>query len=153
MTRLARGRSFSLTLIALVTLGAGGVLAASPDECATLASSPRPPDVTALSATWMVATANTPEHCAVVGNIGPGTIGFAVQLPTAWNGKLYHQGGGGFVGAIPSASAGLRLGYATAATDAGHQGNGLDASWALDNQRESTSAIARCTSPPLRPRR
>jgi len=28
--------------------------------------------------------ASLPEYCSVQGNIGPGTIGFVVQLPTKW---------------------------------------------------------------------
>ncbi|HZA51569.1 MAG TPA: tannase/feruloyl esterase family alpha/beta hydrolase [Myxococcaceae bacterium] len=135
MARLVWCRSIRSAQVAFIALLAARASAASPEECAALASPPFPPDATALSTTWMPADAatSTPEHCRVEGNIGPGTIGFALQLPTAWNRKLYHQGGGGFVGAIPDAIAGLRLGYATAATDTGHRGNVLDASWALDN--------------------
>ncbi len=112
-------------------------LAASPAQCSALTSLALP-SVTSLSATWTAATAALPEHCTVQGVIGPGRIGFVVQLPTDWNGKLYHAGGGGYVGFIPDASAGLALHYATAATDTGHTGSGplggaLDATWALNN--------------------
>lgn len=106
--------------------------AASAAQCAALASA-LPPPAAVTSATWNAATATLPEHCRVEGVIGPGAIGFALQMPTVWNGKLYHQGGGGYVGAVPSANAGLRLGYATAATDTGHRGGGLDGSWSLGN--------------------
>jgi len=105
-------------------------LAASPGECSSLTALGLP-DTTITSAGWMPATPALPEHCRVQGVIGPGTIGFAVQLPTAWNGGLYHAGGGGYVGSIPSGAAGLRRGFATAATDTGHTGSGIDASWAL----------------------
>ncbi len=111
--------------------------AASPAECSALKSLALP--LTQIkSATWMPATTTAPEHCRAQGIIGPGTIGFVVQLPTDWNGKLYHAGGGGYVGLIPDASAGLVLHYATAATDTGHTGTGgfggaLDATWALNN--------------------
>ncbi len=122
----------------LLALGLGAALlapvsarAASPAECAALAARSFPL-TTIGAATWMPAGA-LPEHCRVEGVIGPGAIRFAVQLPSAWNGKLYHQGGGGYVGSIPNAGAGLARGYATAATDTGHQGSGLDATWALDN--------------------
>jgi feruloyl esterase len=135
MARLVRCRFLRPVLAVSIAALAGSASAASPADCAALASGPFPAEVTAMIATWMPTAGTTPEHCRVQGNIGPGTIGFAVQLPTAWNGKLYHQGGGGFVGAIPNATAGLRLGYATAATDTGHQGNGLDASWALNNDQ------------------
>lgn len=109
---------------------------ASPAECAALTALALP-DTAISSATWMPA-GTLPEHCRVEGVIGPGAIGFAVQLPTDWNGKLYHAGGGGFVGSIPAGDAGLSRHYATAATDTGHKGSGplggaLDASWALGN--------------------
>ena len=121
------------TLFAL----SSGAQAASAAQCAALKSLALA-QTKISSATWMAATATLPEHCRVQGVIGPGTIGFAVQLPSVWNSKLYHQGGGGYVGSIPDASAGLALGYATAATDTGHTGGGalggaLDATWALNN--------------------
>jgi feruloyl esterase len=111
--------------------------AASAAQCSALSSIALP--LTTITRTaWNAASATLPEHCRVEGVIGPGKVGFAVQLPSDWNGKLYHGGGGGFVGSVPDASAGLVLHYATAATDTGHTGNGplggvLDASWALNN--------------------
>ncbi len=98
-------------------------LAASSAQCTAL-SSLALSHTAITSATWTAATTALPEHCRVQGVIGPGTIGFVVQLPTDWNGKLYHAGGGGYVGFIPDASAGLALHYATAATDTGHTGGG-----------------------------
>src|SRR5919106_1317140 len=133
MNPSAGHHSFRIALVASLVFVTGSATAASQAECAALASGPLPSDVTAIATTWMAASATFPEHCRAEGNIGPGTIGFALQLPTTWNSKLYHQGGGGFVGSIPDATAGLRMGYATAATDTGHTGNVLDASWALNN--------------------
>ena len=50
-------------------------------------------------------------------------INFALRLPTTtWNGKLYHAGGGGFVGFIPTSSVALARGYAVIGTDTGHVG-------------------------------
>ncbi|HEU4384934.1 MAG TPA: tannase/feruloyl esterase family alpha/beta hydrolase [Anaeromyxobacteraceae bacterium] len=111
--------------------------AASPAECSALGAL-SPPDTTIGSTTWMPATSTLPEHCRVEGVIGPGQIGFALQLPTAWNGGLYHAGGGGYVGFIPAGDAGLAQHFATAATDTGHKGTGpfggaLDGTWALGN--------------------
>lgn len=112
--------------------------AASAAQCSALTSLALS-QTTIASATWKAATSSLPEHCRVQGVIGPGTIGFVVQLPSDWNGKLYHAGGGGYVGFIPDASAGLALRYATAATDTGHTGDpaalggALDATWALHN--------------------
>ena len=112
-------------------------LAASPGECSALTAIALP-GTTVTSATWMPAVAPLPEHCRVEGVIGPGQIGFALQLPSSWNGGLYHAGGGGYVGFIPSGDAGLAQHFATAATDTGHKGSGpfggaLDGTWALGN--------------------
>jgi feruloyl esterase len=55
-----------------------------------------------------------------------------IALPMkGWNGRFLGTGGGGFAGGNPSGLGGpLRMGYATAATDAGHQGS--SGSFALD---------------------
>jgi feruloyl esterase len=137
MTRFARVARLAGWVFVAVLTGARVSQAASAAQCSALTHLALP-NTTITSATFVAATATLPEYCNVQGNIGPGTIGFVVQLPTGWNGKLYHQGGGGYVGAIPDASAGLALGYATAATDTGHKGGGalggaLDATWALNN--------------------
>jgi feruloyl esterase len=132
-------RTFSLVSFCLPILAlASAARAASPAQCAALKSLSLP-QTKITSANWMPAGA-LPEHCVVMGIIGPGSIGFAVQLPSDWNGKLFHQGGGGYVGFIPDASSGLALHYATAATDTGHKGTGpvggaLDATWALNNHQ------------------
>ncbi len=137
---MSRPHPAARALVALaVLLAAPAARAASAASCAALAAASFP-DTTITAAAWNAASAALPEHCRVEGRIGPGAIGFAVQLPSAWNGKLYHQGGGGYVGFIPNADAGLRLGYATAATDTGHKGAGpiggaLDGSWALNDDQ------------------
>ena len=73
--------------------------------------------------------------------IGP-EINFELLLPGEWNGKFIMGGGGGFVGSVQNQaqeglSAGptpLQRGYATAGTDTGHSGAGLQAEWALNNE-------------------
>ena len=80
------------------------------------------------------AAGSVPEYCRVRGRVDA-EINFELGLPTSWNGKFYHAGGGGFVGSIPSVAAGLTRGYAAVGTDTGHVGVGvaaLDGSWALD---------------------
>lgn len=78
-----------------------------------------------------------PAFCRVRGVATPtadSNIRFEVWLPAShWNGKFNQVGNGGFAGSIPLlAMAGpLLRGYATAATDDGHQASGTDASWAL----------------------
>ncbi len=83
--------------------------------------------------------ANLPAFCRVTGFIQPSSdshVEFEVWLPASgWNGKLQGVGNGGFAGSIDYDGAGLSgavsRGYAAAATDTGHQGSGIDASWAL----------------------
>jgi len=55
-----------------------------------------------------------------------------VEPQQAWNGRLLNIGNGGFGGSIVygQLAENLRHGYATAGSDAGHQGEAEDASWA-----------------------
>jgi carboxylesterase type B len=87
-----------------------------------------------------------PEYCAVAGKISPidttaPDILFKVAMPTVWNSKVMMFGGGGFDGSIPNVAGNVPLGptdqltplgrgYATFASDSGHQGNALGS---LDN--------------------
>ncbi|NUZ05289.1 tannase/feruloyl esterase family alpha/beta hydrolase [Piscinibacter koreensis] len=80
-----------------------------------------------------------PEHCLVNASIAPvdpaaPRILFRVALPTTWNTKVVMLGGGGFDGSIPNvvgnvpqgptnAATPLGRGYATFASDSGHQAN------------------------------
>ena len=82
-----------------------------------------------------------PEYCKVIGKInqrvgvgaeGPAEyyIGFELRLPAEWNGRFFFEGGGGSDGVIKppvgsrqtGAVPALARGFATVATDAGHQG-------------------------------
>lgn len=79
-----------------------------------------------LSARLIAAAAGTPEHCRITGTI-PAEIGFEINLPTQWNGRLWMYGNGGFAGEdanapreVDSRNAGLSKGFATARTDTGH---------------------------------
>jgi feruloyl esterase len=78
-----------------------------------------------------------PAFCRVAGTIKPtpdSDIRFEVWLPAAeWNGKFVGVGNGVWAGAISyfEMVSPLQRGYATAATDDGHQGNPLDASFAV----------------------
>ena len=85
--------------------------------------------------------AAAPAHCRVAGVIET-EINFEVLLPDEWNGRFLMGGGGGYVGSVQnqamtatySAVGGtpLERGYATAGTDTGHVGDGVDAGWALN---------------------
>lgn len=70
-------------------------------------------------------------HCKVGGVIGK-EIRFAVFLPDDWNRRFFMGGGGGFVGEVQNqAAASVNLGFASAGTDTGHEGAGIQAGWAL----------------------
>ena len=78
-----------------------------------------------------------PPFCRVTLNATPSAdsdIKVEVWMPAAaWNGKFRGQGNGGFAGDVDYHSLGLAVlqGYASAATDTGHSGQPVDASWAL----------------------
>jgi len=77
-----------------------------------------------------------PPFCRVAGTLRPtadSDIRFEVWMPASgWNGKFVGVGNGVWAGSISyfEMVAPLSIGYATAATDDGHQGNPLDASFA-----------------------
>jgi len=54
-------------------------------------------DISIVSATTIAATADVPEHCRVSLMIPP-EINIEVNMPTAWNGRFYMFGNGGFAG-------------------------------------------------------
>jgi hypothetical protein len=99
--------------------------------CATLAG--RTIGGATLTAAAIPASGVVPTYCKVNGTLAP-SLNFEIRLPDAWNGKLHYGGGGGYNGAIPGLASSLhalRQGYATASSDSGHQGSGVDASFAL----------------------
>jgi feruloyl esterase len=68
-----------------------------------------------------------PAFCRIAATVRPSSdsdIKIEVWLPMNWNGKFQAVGNGGWSGSISydALVAGLRAGYATASTDAGHQG-------------------------------
>ena len=78
------------------------------------------------SAAIVPASAAAPEHCRVDLLVQP-DINIEVNLPTAWNGRLYMFGNGGYAGESFEAAGraanrarGLKAGFVTAATDTGH---------------------------------
>jgi feruloyl esterase len=88
-----------------------------------------------------IADAGAPMHdlpafCRVAGEFHPASdskIRFEVWLPAqGWNGRLLGGGNGGFAGSIyyGQLAGYLKRGFAVAGTDAGHQAEGTDATWA-----------------------
>src|ERR1700749_3564346 len=68
---------------------------------------------------------NQPGYCEVRGEISPNPkshIGVVFRLPDTWNGRVLGIGGGGWQGdtTINTAMPGLKRGYATLQTNAGH---------------------------------
>ena len=83
------------------------------------------PNITA--ATLKPAAGSVPEYCRVEGTIatgdaqsGFGLVRFAVNLPSAWNGRFVMIGDGGFDGAVSSSTSRIDQGYATANSDMGN---------------------------------
>jgi tannase/feruloyl esterase len=82
------------------------------------------------------AYSHLPQFCRVAGTLRPtkdSDIRFEVWMPASnWNGKFVGVGNGVWAGSITHYSMvdPLSKGYATAATDDGHQGSPLDASFA-----------------------
>ena len=95
-----------------------------------------------LSATIISAAADVPEHCRVSVLIPP-EVNIEVNLPSAWNGRLYMFGNGGFAGEsfeapnrVAVRARALRYGFATAATDTGHSAaTEPGASFAVNKQK------------------
>ena len=90
----------------------------------------------------IVAAAELLAFCRVTGIIRPSKdseIKFEVWMPTSdWNGKLIGMGNGGFGGSILYQVMGAPLSrhYSVAATDTGHEGASLDASFALGHREK-----------------
>lgn len=83
-------------------------------------------DYSILSARLVAPDDDVPEHCRVSGVI-PAEIRFELNFPSAWNGRFYMHGNGGFAGTPPesqgrqlSRDRALRHAFATAYTDTGH---------------------------------
>ncbi|QOY90917.1 tannase/feruloyl esterase family alpha/beta hydrolase [Paludibaculum fermentans] len=94
-----------------------------------------------VSATVVDASTAAPEHCQVRIFIQP-ALNIEVKLPTAWNGRLYMFGNGGWAGEsfespgrLTTAARGLKAGFVTASTDTGHSAAAEPgASFALNRQ-------------------
>ena len=100
---------------------------------------------TVTSASVVAAAGSGPaalgEYCRVTADIAPvdpaaPRIKLQVDLPAAWNGKVLMFGGGGYDGEVPNIAGNvpagpidrpfpLGRGYATFASDSGHQGGAL----------------------------
>jgi feruloyl esterase len=98
-----------------------------------------------------VPPADIPAHCRVQMVLRPTSdslINMELWLPTQnWNGKFMGVGNGGFAGSIQGLTnempQALRLGYATAGTDTGHQEPG--GNWAIGHREKLVDFAYRST--------
>jgi feruloyl esterase len=85
---------------------------------------------------------SAPAFCRVTATLTPtpdSDIKIEVWMPAEnWNGKLVGTGNGVWAGSISYAALAepLAKGYATAATDTGHVGTGMDAKWAVGHKEK-----------------
>jgi hypothetical protein len=83
-------------------------------------------ELSITTATTVAASTDTPEFCRVSGQIQP-EIRFEISLPTAWNGRLYMFGNGGYAGEpldapgrVATTRRALARGFVTAQMNTGH---------------------------------
>jgi feruloyl esterase len=82
-------------------------------------------DIVAIQARVVPATADTPQHCRVVGTISP-EVAFEINLPDRWNQRFYMTGNGGLAGDAldapmnPDRTSALTNGFVMARTNTGH---------------------------------
>ncbi|WP_068874793.1 MULTISPECIES: tannase/feruloyl esterase family alpha/beta hydrolase [unclassified Phenylobacterium] len=110
-------------LIPAETLAASARAAPGPAACAQFATYGRS-EAEILTTRWVPAEGGTPAYCKVSALIRP-QLRLEVRLPATWNGKLHYAGSGGFGGQItPVSPAVLAQGYASVASNSGHDGKG-----------------------------
>lgn len=133
-------------LLALgVLIASGNTLAATTNSCEKLSALVLAHAEIAVATTVQAGTftppygdalEKMPAFCRVAGVLKPSGdsyIRFEVWLPASgWNEKFLGVGNGGFAGQIDyeGMAGALKRGYATAATDTGHEAEGEDATWA-----------------------
>ena len=129
---------------------ASAALAQGPHVCGDLMGHKAAGMTVQISKAEPSSAANLPPHCRVDGVIDPRVgvdgksygIGFALALPTNWNGRFLFQGGGGLNGTVGApvgaqaagGSPALTRGFAVVSTDSGHKGSAFDGSFMRDQQ-------------------
>jgi feruloyl esterase len=140
------GLSLGLGLLATISVPAS---AASDDRCAGLAGLDLSPTTRIESATRVAAdsASGAPSYCeatTVVRRVPTSRIVVFVRMPENWNGRLLGLGGGGASG-MPQAKyaiPGIKAGYATTQTDAGHTDSGpFDSAWSALDGKPNTIAL------------
>jgi hypothetical protein len=101
------------------------VAKASPAKSCESLSSFKSEGIVSISARVVPATADTPQHCRVIGMITP-EVAFEVDLPDRWNRRFYMIGNGGLAGdaldlpTSPDRASALTNGFVMARTNTGH---------------------------------
>ena len=140
MSRFQRQLVNVVVAAGLATAAACTTPAAGPADACTGLAAQQLFDLHIGAAEPVPAEAGLPAHCKVTGTIET-EINFELLLPDDWNGRFLMGGGGGFVGSVQNQArtlyahggSPLQRGYATAGTDTGHTGSGIEASWALNH--------------------
>ena len=153
-------------LVVVTSFASGAALAQAPDEsaCAALRQLQVPgATLSEVTTEWFAAGSRPPQeppwvpplavplpaYCRLDATLDRRAgadgksygIGFALALPSDWNGRFLFQGGGGLNGSVApplgrtgKADAALARGFAVVTTDTGHRGQGFDASFMADQQ-------------------
>lgn len=162
-----RGKKLALLPVLLAGAAFGSPAMAqgnSADRCAALSGQSFGSDVKITSAVLVAAgpskatpppgappmVINLPSHCRIEGIVNERTgaggksygIGFALALPTDWNGRFLLMGGGGLNGSVgepigPVAAGGrpaLTRGFAVLSHDSGHKGAVFDSAFMADQR-------------------
>ena len=142
-TTLAMATATTLALGGWACAGAGDPAPVVGARCADLAAMTLI-DFDIVSAS-PVADGDAVPHCRVHGVIDD-EINFELLLPDEWNGRFMMGGGGGYVGSVQNSAltygagpGALERGYATVGTDTGHAGEGVEAGWALHNEKRQVN--------------
>jgi feruloyl esterase len=100
-------------------------------------------DITSIQARVVAATADTPQHCRVIGIIAP-EVAFEVNLPERWNRRFYMTGNGGLAGdpvdtpVNADRTGALTNGFVMARTNTGHDsGKEPSGSFILSNPQKA----------------
>jgi feruloyl esterase len=130
------------TLAAMLLAGTASSVLASPACTVEALNALHVPNVSVTQATPVAASGVAPAHCEVQATITThgegapdGSARVAIQLPDAWQQRLFSMGVGGNAGTLNPAvnatdrAAAVGKGYVTIVTDTGHTGNGTDANW------------------------
>ena len=110
---------------AKTSLSSYGVTDTSPSKSCESLSSFKTDEIVSITARVVAATADTPQHCRVVGTIRP-EVAFEVDLPDRWNRRFYMTGNGGLAGdpvdtpMNPERGTALTNGFVMARTNTGH---------------------------------